>query len=172
MGTHPIFESDFDCLTVKMSDRLTQLQDHVNELAMHLCNSVGHFQEAAPASPFPNMESNAPSNQTQKAACKETIELFSTLITRKIKDIDTLIDSLPSEASTKQLQNAALEKMHNENEKQGDELERQVNEAEKMLEQISARLEDISNTQLNARRLTIDNIIEKRSAMQPKQEFM
>ena len=124
------------------------------------------LQEAAPASPFPNMESNAPSNQarifpeiisdakpepygsefdvpepqairqaqlakrisvkkTQKAACKETIELFSTLITRKIKDIDTLIDSLPSEASTKQLQNAALEKMHNENEKQGDELERQ-----------------------------------------------
>ena len=63
--------------------------------------------------------------KTQKAACKETIELFSTLITRKIKDIDTLIDSLPSEASTKQLQNAALEKMHNENEKQGDELERQ-----------------------------------------------
>ena len=63
--------------------------------------------------------------KTQKAACKETIELFSTLITRKIKDIDTLIDSLPSEASTKQLQNAALEKMNNENEKQGDELERQ-----------------------------------------------
>ena len=76
------------------------------------------------------------------------------MITRKIKDIDTLIDSLPSEASTKQLQNAALEKMHTENEKQGDELERQVGEAEKMLEQISAGLEDISNTQLNARRVS------------------
>ena len=38
--------------------------------------------------------------------------LFSTMITRKIKDIDTLIDSLPSEASTKRLQDAALESMN------------------------------------------------------------
>ena len=41
-----------------------------------------------------------------------------------------------------------------ENEKQGDELERQVSEAEKMLDQISACLEDISNTQLDARRVS------------------
>ena len=34
------------------------------------------------------------------------------MITRKIKDIDTLIDSLPSEASTKRLQDAALESMN------------------------------------------------------------
>ena len=38
--------------------------------------------------------------------------LFSTMITRKIKDIDTLIDSLPSEDSTKRLQDAALESMN------------------------------------------------------------
>ena len=38
--------------------------------------------------------------------------LFSTMITRKIKDIDTLIDSLPSEGSTKRLQDAALESMN------------------------------------------------------------
>ena len=38
--------------------------------------------------------------------------LFSTMITRKIKDIDTLIDSLPSESSTKRLQDAALESMN------------------------------------------------------------
>ena len=34
------------------------------------------------------------------------------MITRKIKDIDTLIDSLPSEDSTKRLQDAALESMN------------------------------------------------------------
>ena len=34
------------------------------------------------------------------------------MITRKIKDIDTLIDSLPSEGSTKRLQDAALESMN------------------------------------------------------------
>ena len=41
--------------------------------------------------------------------------LFSTLITRKIKEIDTLIDSLPSDHSTTVLQNRALETMHTGN---------------------------------------------------------
>jgi len=83
------------------------------------------------------------------------------MITRKIKDIDTLIDSLPSEASTKRLQDAALESMNAENEKQGDELQRFVNEADQLLSQISDTLADIADTQLDARRLTVQNIRER-----------
>lgn len=79
---------------------------------MQLCNSVGHFQEAAPPSSFQGMETNSTTPNPLKATCQENIQLFSTMITRKIKDIDTLIDSLPSEDSTKRLQDAALESMH------------------------------------------------------------
>ena len=38
--------------------------------------------------------------------------IFSTMITRTIKNIDTLVDSLPSEESSTALQTATLQTVH------------------------------------------------------------
>lgn len=71
--------------------------------AEHFCNSIGILQQFAPPSKFPNFDrsgSQTPQQQTQE----DYVQLFTTLIARSAKDIDTLIESLPSEESSTELQ--------------------------------------------------------------------
>uniref|UniRef100_A0A8D0BTE3 Mediator of RNA polymerase II transcription subunit 21 n=1 Tax=Salvator merianae TaxID=96440 RepID=A0A8D0BTE3_SALMN len=86
-----------------MADRLTQLQDAVNSLADQFCNAIGVLQQCAPPASFSNIQTainkDQPANPTEEYA-----QLFAALIARTAKDIDVLIDSLPSEESTAALQ--------------------------------------------------------------------
>uniref|UniRef100_A0A8B9RY55 Mediator of RNA polymerase II transcription subunit 21 n=1 Tax=Accipiter nisus TaxID=211598 RepID=A0A8B9RY55_9AVES len=86
-----------------MADRLTQLQDAVNSLADQFCNAIGVLQQCGPPASFSNIQTainkDQPANPTEEYA-----QLFAALIARTAKDIDVLIDSLPSEESTAALQ--------------------------------------------------------------------
>lgn len=75
--------------------------------------------------------------------------LFSTLISRCAKDIDAIIDSLPCEDSSENLQNQSLRKLENENQVAADRLEEVVRKGEVLLETIQNALSEIAQAQLD-----------------------
>lgn len=75
--------------------------------------------------------------------------LFATLIARCAKDIDTLIESLPSEESSQELQVASLTRLEQENQEAGEQLEEIVRQGEALLQRIQAALQDIAQSQLD-----------------------
>ncbi|XP_018329125.1 mediator of RNA polymerase II transcription subunit 21 [Agrilus planipennis] len=130
-----------------MADRLTQLQDCINQLAEHFCNSIGILQQFASPSKFPGFDrtgSQTPQQQTQD----DYVQLFTTLIARCSKDIDTLIESLPSEESSTELQLQSLKVLEAENQETAERLEAIVHRGQELLDQIQIALSDISQAQL------------------------
>lgn len=85
--------------------------------------------------------------------------LFATLIARCAKDIDTLIDSLPSEESSQELQVASLSRLEQENQEAAEQLEEVVRQGEALLERIQAALQDIAQSQLDMQNPTANTVI-------------
>ncbi|XP_039516666.1 mediator of RNA polymerase II transcription subunit 21 [Pimephales promelas] len=133
-----------------MADRLTQLQDAVNSLADQFCNAIGVLQQCAPPASFSNIQTainkDQPSNPTEEYA-----QLFAALIARTAKDVDVLIDSLPSEESTAALQAASLRQLEEENQEAAARLEEVVYRGDMLLEKIQSALADIAQSQLRTR---------------------
>ncbi|KAL1275303.1 hypothetical protein QQF64_034926 [Cirrhinus molitorella] len=133
-----------------MADRLTQLQDAVNSLADQFCNAIGVLQQCAPPASFSNIQTainkDQPSNPTEEYA-----QLFAALIARTAKDVDVLIDSLPSEESTAALQAASLRQLEEENQEAANRLEEVVYRGDMLLEKIQSALADIAQSQLRTR---------------------
>ncbi|XP_050071465.1 mediator of RNA polymerase II transcription subunit 21 [Anopheles maculipalpis] len=138
-----------------MADRLTQLQDTVNQQAEHFCNSIGILQQCSIPSKFAGFErtgSQTPQQQVQQQQQQQQEDypqLFSTLISRCAKDIDTLIESLPSEESSIELQVQSLQRLEAENKESAEKLEEIVRKGELLLEKIQAALSDIAQSQLD-----------------------
>ncbi|KAL7643098.1 UNVERIFIED_CONTAM: hypothetical protein RMT77_006388 [Armadillidium vulgare] len=136
-----------------MADRLSQLQDAVNQQAENLCNSIGIlFQTATPVS-FPGFDksSKTPSQTENLELYHKT---FAKLIARNGKDIDILIDSLPSEESSAEVQTASMKDLEKEGEEAAARLQRGVERGQKILDDINRALADIANTQLAINRIT------------------
>ena len=68
-----------------------------------------------------------------------------------MKDIDFLIDALPSEKSTIDLQLESLTQLEKENEIAGDELKKAVLEGEQLLEEIRGTIGEISQSMLQSK---------------------
>ena len=79
--------------------------------------------------------------------------LFAQLIARTAKDIDVLIDSLPSEDSSPELQVAALRRLEVENQEAAQQLQDTVAKGEALLDKIQNILSEIANSQLKAQRM-------------------
>jgi len=134
-------------LVYKMSDRLTQLQEAVNQQADNMCNSVGILQQNAVASNL-NGGMLKQEDQENKNKQEELTQLFATLIARTAKDIEILIDSLPSEESSLELQTEGLRRLEVENDESARDLQSAVAKGENILSKIHAALHDISTQQL------------------------
>jgi mediator of RNA polymerase II transcription subunit 21 len=143
-----------------MADRLTQLQDTINQQADHFCNSIGILQQYSTPSKFPGFDrsgSQTPQQQQQQQQQEDYAHLFATLIARCAKDIDVLIESLPNEDSSTDLQVASLRRLEQDNKEAGERLEEVVRRGEALLEQIQAALADIAQSQLDMQHLQAEN---------------
>jgi len=126
-----------------MADRLTQIQDLVNELANHMCNSIGVLQAEATPCDFGGVSKEL----HEEPNCK----LFAAHIARTAKDIEILIDSLPpDEHSTEEHEKALLE-LDEERAKAAKELEKTVERAELLTEEITETLSSIAQVQMASR---------------------
>ncbi|XP_077123024.1 mediator of RNA polymerase II transcription subunit 21 isoform X1 [Ranitomeya variabilis] len=133
-----------------MADRLTQLQDALNSLADQFCNAIGVLQQCAPPASFSNIQTSVNKEQPSSPT-EEYAQLFAALIARTAKDIDVLIESLPSEESTAALQAASLYQLEEENHAAAARLEEVVYRGDMLLEKIQTALADIAQSQLKTR---------------------
>ncbi|KAG6459539.1 mediator of RNA polymerase II transcription subunit 21 [Manduca sexta] len=132
-----------------MADRLTQLQDTINQQAEHFCNSIGILQQFSTPSKFPGFDRSGSQTPQQQQNQEDYAMLFATLISRCAKDIDTLIESLPSEESSTELQVQSLRRLEAENKEAAEQLEEVVRQGEILLEKIQGALSDIAQCQLD-----------------------
>ena len=116
--------------------------------AEHFCNSIGVLQQCSVPSKFPGFDRSG-SQTPQRTQQEDYAQLFSQLISRCAKDIDTLIESLPNEDSSQELQIQSLKRLEVENQETAERLEEVVDRGQKLLEKIQAALSDIAQAQLD-----------------------
>ncbi|VDK84634.1 unnamed protein product [Litomosoides sigmodontis] len=128
-----------------MADRLTQLQDLVNEMANLMCNSIGVLRLTAPSCDF---------NGTSKALEEEeNCSLFAATIAHTAKDIEILIDSLPIDepaASNSEIDSSLLS-MDEHRHRAARELEQAVIDGEELIKKIQKALAEIARVQMLSR---------------------
>jgi len=127
-----------------MADRLTQLQDAVNCQAENFCNGIGILQQTpTPTKLEPDKSQASATGQTKNLSEDQSL-LFATLIARTAKDIDHLIESLPSEESSTELQLTILRRLELENNEAIGKLKEVVERGEKLLERIQSALCEVN----------------------------
>lgn len=70
-----------------------------------------------------------------------------------------MIDSLPSEESSQELQVASLSRLEQENQEAAEQLEEVVRQGEALLQRIQAALQDIAQSQLDMQNPTANTVI-------------
>ena len=77
------------------------------------------------------------------------------MIARTAKDIEVLIESLPNEESSVELQSASLQKLEEENLEAANKLEDVVKQGEATLKEIQAALHDIAQAQIEMQKFEV-----------------
>lgn len=81
-----------------------------------MCNSVGILQQFAAPGKLSGLERGGATPPAQE----DYAQLFASLIARSAKDIDVLIESLPNEDSSAELQVQSLRKLEADNQDAAD----------------------------------------------------
>lgn len=118
-----------------MSDRVSQLQKCINMLADTFCNSIGVLQNTA-----------TPADVTSS---QSLLEVYSGLISRTAQDIDTILQSLPTEELSVEEQTRRLIDTIESNKANAEILRNTVNEGEMMLQKIRNAQKRIADLQLD-----------------------
>lgn len=96
---------------------------HCFQQAEYFCNSIGILQQFSTPSKFPGFDRSGSQTPQQQQNQEDYAMLFATLISRCAKDIDTLIESLPSEDSSTDMQVQSLRRLEAENKEAAEQLE-------------------------------------------------
>ncbi|KAF9395763.1 Mediator of RNA polymerase II transcription subunit 21 [Mortierella sp. AD011] len=119
-------------------DRLTQLQDAIDKLALLFVSSLDHLTKNAPLVP---LNQNIPVVNTASA------QELALDISRQAKELETLIDNLPGISQTPEDQTRDLELLGQQNAQATEEYEAAVSEAKILLQEVTLALRDIAEDQ-------------------------
>ncbi|KAG0030406.1 hypothetical protein BGZ81_002693 [Podila clonocystis] len=116
-------------------DRLTQLQDAIDKLALLFVSSLDHLTKRAPLVPLNPDVPVVTAGQAQELALD---------ISRQAKELETLIEHLPGIAQSPEDQTRDLEALARQNELATEEYEAAVAEAKELLQEVTLALRGIA----------------------------
>ncbi|CAB3401301.1 unnamed protein product [Caenorhabditis bovis] len=127
----------------KMSDRLTQLQDLVNDLAACMTNAIGVLQGEAPPCEF---------NEISKELEEEpNCENFASLIAKAAKDIELMVESFPMENMECTDIEEQIKKNEERKRKAVKELEEVNKQGVEIMKRLQEKLTEIATVQIKSR---------------------
>lgn len=116
-----------------------------------MCDSIGVLGQQAPAAAISDFEKVSPTNLQYNA--DELVKNYCNDIFRAAKDINVIVDTLPSEDSTVEQQAEYLRKMEADNLQEAQKLRVLIEQGEKGLNKLQEALVDIAQSQLEARKI-------------------
>ncbi|KAF9380524.1 hypothetical protein CPC16_010285 [Podila verticillata] len=126
-------------------DRLTQLQDAIDKLALLFVSSLDHLTKRAPLVPLNldvpvvTTDHGIPQDQLQSQAQELALD-----ISRQAKELETLIEHLPGISQSPEDQTRDLEALARQNELATEEYEAAVAEAKELLQEVTLALRGIA----------------------------